>query len=181
MDTRNMTTRDLCLISACTAATIILTQVSIPMPYGVPMTLQTFIIPFTGIVLGSKRATLGAVIYVLLGAIGIPVFAGLTGGLGAVFGPTGGFILTFPFLAFTAGMASDKGKGLSLYGWLTLGAAVNFLCGMLVFSLVTGSTFGASFFACVLPFLPTAVIKIILSGVLGLKCKHVLRRSEFLA
>ena len=70
--------------------------ISIPMP--VPFTLQTFAVPVVLLLLGGKRGTLATVIYVIMGAIGIPVFAGFTGGPGILFGSTGGYIIGFIFM-----------------------------------------------------------------------------------
>lgn len=76
-----------------------LSQVAIPTPIGVSVTLQTFALSMTAFLLGTRRATAAAICYVLLGAIGAPVFAGFAGGLGTLLGPTGGFIFGFPVFA----------------------------------------------------------------------------------
>lgn len=87
-----LTVKQISRIGIFTALTIILSQMSIPMPYGVPMTLQTFIIPLVALILGKKEGTFVASIYILLGLVGLPVFAGFSGGASIFFGPTGGFI-----------------------------------------------------------------------------------------
>jgi len=181
MDKKKLSTRDLCFIGIFTAIIVVLAQISIPMPYGVPMTLQTFAIPLAGIVLGAKKGTLSTVVYVLLGAIGVPVFAGFTGGLGIVIGPTGGFILSFPIMALTAGIGANKGNKIWLVLGLLVGSVINYLCGMLMFSLVTASDLTTAFVACVLPFIPTAIIKAVLAGVLGVNIKNVLVKGRVLA
>ena len=170
---KKLSIQDLCLIGVFAAIIVVLGQISIPMPYGVPMTLQTFIIPFAGIVLGAKRGTLATLIYVILGAVGLPVFAGFAGGISIVFGPTGGFILSFPIMAWLAGKAAEKEHILWLFAGLTTGTLLNFLCGMLMFSLITSNSLATAFLACVLPFIPTAIIKIILSGILGRRIKKL--------
>lgn len=181
MDKRNLSIRDLCFIGAFTAIIVALSQISIPMPYGVPMTLQTFAIPLAGIIIGAKKGTLSTVIYVLLGALGVPVFAGFTGGLGIVLGPTGGFILSFPIMALTAGIGANKGnKGWLIFG-LAIGSIMNYLCGIFMFSLVTASDLNTAFIACVLPFIPTDIIKAILAGVLGVRCRNLLAKGKMLA
>lgn len=147
-------------IGLFTALTIIVSQISIPMPYGVPITLQTFIIPLVALLLGKKEGTFVAIIYMLLGLIGLPVFAGFSGGLSIVLGPTGGFILSFPLLAFAAGVAKEKNSNLQIIVWLLIGAILNYVVGMFYFSLVTSSSLETAFAACVLPFIPTAIIKI---------------------
>ena len=63
--------KDLCFIAVFTAIICVLSQISIPMPAGVPMTLQTLIIPLSGIVIGKKKGTYSTLLYLLLGAVGI--------------------------------------------------------------------------------------------------------------
>ncbi len=71
----------------------------ISIPTVVPFTLQTFAVFLTVSVLGGKRGSLTVLVYVLLGAIGIPVFANFTGGLGVILNNTGGYIIGFVFSA----------------------------------------------------------------------------------
>ena len=168
--------RDLCHISVFAALIVICAQVSIPMPLGVPMTLQTFAIPLAGVVLGPRKGMFAVIVYVLLGAIGAPVFAGFKGGLGVLFGPTGGFILSFPLMTFLAGVCERKGGTMWLVTGLIAGAVVNYICGMVFFVFVMPSNFTTAFTACVLPFLPTAVIKIIMVAVSGRTIKTALKK-----
>ncbi len=70
----------------------------ISIPTAVPFTLQTFAVFFVLLLLGGERGTLATLIYVLLGAIGVPVFSGFSGGIGILFGNTGGYILGFLFI-----------------------------------------------------------------------------------
>ncbi|WMJ84847.1 biotin transporter BioY [Oscillospiraceae bacterium LTW-04] len=177
MSTKKLSVRDLCFIGIFTAVIVVLAQISIPMPYGVPMTLQTFAIPLAGIVLGARKGALSTLTYILLGAFGVPVFAGFTGGLGIVFGPTGGFILSFPLMALAAGIGSECNNNTGLVCGLIAGAVINYICGMLMFSLVTSRSLTTAFVACVLPFIPTSIIKMVLAAILGVKVKHVLEKE----
>jgi biotin transport system substrate-specific component len=72
-------------------------------PVGVPITLQTFAVILTGAVLGPKRGALAVLLYLTLGAIGLPVFAGGTGGLARFMGPTAGYLIAFPLVAALCG------------------------------------------------------------------------------
>lgn len=80
MTKSKFTTQDLCMIGALTAVIVIMAQISIPMPLGVPMTMQTFAITLAAVILGSRKSALATTIYVLLGAVGVPVFANFRGG-----------------------------------------------------------------------------------------------------
>lgn len=85
-------------------------QVALPLPFSpVPITGQTFGVLVSGIVLGAKRGALSAVFYIVEGAIGLPVFAGLKGGVVHLLGPTGGYILGFVPAAYIAGYLAEKG------------------------------------------------------------------------
>ncbi len=173
----SLSSRDITRIGLAAALIAVLAQISIPMPAGVPMTLQTFVIPLVGIILGSKKGTIAALIYVLLGAVGLPIFAGFTGGLGIVLGMTGGFIVSFPIMAFLAGLGNEAGGTVRLYAGLIAGAVLNYIIGTCWFVVAAHSTFAAAFTACVLPFIPTAIIKIILAGIIGKKVRDLLIRA----
>lgn len=178
MKEKKLSVSSLCLIGIFTAIIAVSAQISIPMPYGVPMTLQTFAIPFVGIVLGAKKGTLATSIYVLLGALGIPVFAGFTGGLGIVFGPTGGFILSFPIMALAAGIGAGKNNKMWIAVGIVAGTIINYLCGMFMYSIVMSSDLKTAFAVCIAPFVPTAVIKAALAGVSGVKIKSILEKAK---
>ena len=167
--------KDMCYIAVSTALICVVSQISIPMPAGVPMTLQTLIIPLVAAIIGTKRGTISTVLYVLLGAVGVPVFAGMTGGFEIVAGMTGGFIVSFPILALCAGLGytfagkSEK-KGAPFYTvfvlGLVVGAAINYVFGTIWFSIFTGNSFGYSFAVCVTPFIVTSIIKIALVAII---------------
>ncbi|HWP51982.1 MAG TPA: biotin transporter BioY, partial [Clostridia bacterium] len=176
MSTKKLSVRDLCFIGIFIAIITVMAQISFQMPYGVPMTLQTFAIPLAGIVLGARRGMLSTLTYVLLGAFGVPVFAGFSGGLGVVLGPTGGFILSFPLMALAAGIGAERNNKVMLACGLIAGAVINYICGMLMFSLITSCSLTTAFVACVLPFIPTAIIKMVFAGVFGMKIKHLLEK-----
>jgi len=173
--------RDLCYIAFFTALIAVLAQISIPLPGGVPLTLQTFAVPLAGLVLGSKKGTIASLIYVLLGAVGVPVFANFSGGPGIVLGMTGGFILSFPVMAFLSGLGANKSvKSPLLWLWLIIGAAANYAVGTVWFMVIADSSLYAALAACVIPFIPTAILKIILAGFFGTMLRGVLRKADLL-
>lgn len=161
--------QELCMTGLFTAILVILAQFSIPMPFGVPMTMQTFAVMIAGIVLGPKNGALSTLIYMLLGAIGLPVFSNFSGGWQVLIGPTSGFILTFPLMAYIIGLGT---KWSSRYKWgyplaLILGNLVNFLGGIAMFCLLTKSSFLVGLTTCALPFIPVTILKTILASILG--------------
>lgn len=165
--------QDLTTIGVCTAVIVIMAQISIPMPLGVPITMQTFAITLTAIILGGKKGAVASLIYVLLGAIGIPVFAGFTGGYQYLVGPTGGFLISFPIMAYMIGLAAEKKKesNVIFITGLVLGTIVNYVVGVAMFCAITNSGIITGITACVLPFIPTAIVKAVAAAILGLQIK----------
>lgn len=106
---KSSSTVDLALI-ATFAALLAVLSVSAALPIGVngvPVTLQMFGIFLAGAVLGSKRGFLAVLLYLAVGAAGIPVFAGGTSGLAPFSGPTGGYLIAFPFAAAITGLVVE--------------------------------------------------------------------------
>src|SRR5699024_4643953 len=96
------------MVTALFAAIIgILAQITIPIPL-VPITGQTLAIGLAATILGSRYGTYSTILYILMGAIGIPVFAAMSSGFGVIFGPTGGFIVGFIPAAFMIGFYLEK-------------------------------------------------------------------------
>jgi biotin transport system substrate-specific component len=175
-----LTTRELCLCAVFAAITAVMAQIQIPMPLGVPMTMQTFAVILAGVVLGPRGGFLSMLVYILMGAVGIPVFNSFQGGIGMIFGRTGGFILTFPFMALISGLGARRDtfiaprlRVIRLAVCITIGTVVNLGGGMLMFMIVMGTTLEVAFAACVVPFIPGAVIKGAGAGILGQKLKHI--------
>lgn len=169
-----LTTKEICVTGVLTAVIVIMSQISIPMPSGVPMTMQTFAITLAAVVLGAKLGGFSALIYILLGAVGLPVFAGFTGGFSYFVDPTGGFIISFPIMAYIIGLGIDlnhRFKGAFII-CLILGTIVNYVFGTFFFCFLTNSSIMAGIAACVLPFIPTAILKAILATILGIAIRR---------
>lgn len=170
-------TFNLILMAMFTAILAILAQVSIPLPSGVPITLQTFAVALTGAVLGWKRGTISTVVYVLLGLVGVPVFAGFSGGPQVFVGYTGGFIWGFIVLAALCGAgASMKNKVLG-YAVGLAGLAVCHLLGIIQFMIVAKMSFVKSFLVASMPYLIKDALSVVLAYLLGAAIKKALIRS----
>ena len=168
-----MKTRDLVVCSLFAAMTAVLSQISIPLPNGIPLTLQLFAVFLCGVILGAKKGFISTLVYVVLGAIGLPVFAGFTGGFQYIVGYSGGFIISFPLVAFIIGFVSEKTDNMVLILLSTiLGLIVSYTICTLVFSLVTNASISASLAACVIPFIFTDLLKCFIATVIGLKLKE---------
>ena len=133
---RRMDTRDVTMIAVCTAMMVTCSWISIPAT--VPFTMQTFGVFLCVGLLGGRRGTLAVSVYLLLGAIGLPVFSGFTGGIGHLFGATGGYIIGFLFSA--------------LVMWLIehlLGRNLKTLVLSMIAGLITCYAFGTAWFMVV--------------------------------
>lgn len=155
MKTKTITTSALFV-----AVIAICSWISIPIPGTmVPINLGTFGVIMTGYVLGKKNGVISVLIFLLLGAIGLPVFHGFTGGLGILTGPTGGFLIGYIALAFCSGIANDLNakssinKQVSYILCVLLGEIILYSAGVMYFMTLTKASLATALLACVLPFL----------------------------
>lgn len=181
----------LCALFAALMA--ICSFITVPLGFTpVPVNLGTLGVFLCGGILGAKYGTVSEVVYVLLGAAGVPVFAGFKGGVGVLAGPTGGYIIGYLAAAFLIGLILDKyysskqnnnitdiTGSVKLYailaGSLLLGLAACYALGTLWFIISTGTGLWASLVACVFPFIPGDIIKIAAGTFLVKKLRPLLR------
>ncbi len=156
------------------AFTAVCSWISIPIPgTSVPINLATFAVILAGLILGAKDGALALLVFLALGACGLPVFHSFTGGMGVVFGPTGGFLIGYVALAFLAGFGGfredpDDSSGsrsqCARYAFFVLlGEVALYALGCAWFIVQAGSSIQAALFACVIPFIPGDIAKIILA------------------
>ena len=154
----------------------------ISIPTTVPFTMQTFAIFFVLSALGGRRGTMAIIIYVLLGAVGVPVFAQFTSGIGILLGSTGGYIVGFVFMGLAYRLIVHLlGKKL----WaeilaMAAGLAVCYAFGTAWFMVVYARTNGAVSLAmvlgwCVIPFVIPDLVKLGLALALARRLSPVLR------
>jgi len=143
-------------------------QVAIPLPFSpVPITGQTLAVLLVGALLGSRRGGLSLLTYLAEGAAGLPVYAGGTGGLVPLMGPTGGYLAGFVVAAFVTGLLAERGWDrhfVTTVLAMVLGNIVIYAFGLPWLAHFVG---GAAVFALgLLPFLPGDIIKIIIAAIL---------------
>jgi biotin transport system substrate-specific component len=156
----------LVLVAMFAAVITICSWISIPTT--IPFTLQTMGVFIAAGLLGWKYGTLSVVIYVLLGAVGVPVFAGFSGGVGTLVGPTGGYILGFIFTALAVGLIT-KFFGTKLYVLIiamVVGLALCYLFGTIWFMIVYQCDFVSALVMCVIPYLIFDGCKILVASIL---------------
>lgn len=162
------------MVRTAVFAALLCAVAPVAIPLGpVPFTLATFVIYMSGGVLGRRRACVAVAVYILLGAFGLPVFSGFSGGFGKLFGPTGGYIIGYLPLAFMSGVFLN---GKTSTPWrlalgMLIGTVVLYAFGTAWFVLQTSTPIAASLSLCVLPFLPVDAAKIAVSAA----CAPVIR------
>lgn len=158
-----MKTKKMILCALFAALTAVCSMISIPLPFTpVPINLATLSVFLAGGLLGSRYGALSQLVYVILGAAGLPVFHSFTGGLGILTGPTGGYIIGYIAAAWLIGFMSEKlGHGfLKNIISMIAGLAVCYALGTMWFMYITSTGLPAAVIMCIVPFLIGDAIKI---------------------
>lgn len=169
-------TRVMYLLAALFAAlTAICSQIQIPLPM-VPINMALFSVLLAGALLGARMAGIAILAYVLLGAAGAPVFAGMQGGIATLFGKTGGYILGYILTAVCVGaLVRVWGKGFwKQCAAMAIGTIACYAVGTIWFLLITGLPLWTSLVYCVFPFLIGDIMKILLAAFLSGKLQRFL-------
>lgn len=154
----------------------------ISIPTTIPFTMQTFAVFFVLSALGGERGTLAIIVYVLLGAVGVPVFAEFTSGIGILLGNTGGYIVGFIFMGLAywliVGILGKK-QWVEIFA-MVMGIVVLYSFGTVWFMIVYARSNGAVGLAmvlswCVIPFIVPDLIKLGLALTLVRRLSPVLR------
>lgn len=166
--TQKINTRQLTLVGVMAAVTCILGPLSLPIGV-IPISLTNLVIYFAVYVLGRKRATLSYIVYLFIGLIGLPVFSGFSGGFAKLFGPTGGYLIGFIFMAFISGIFIDKfsNKIYMCFLGMILGTIATYIFGTAWLAYQAHLTFNAALSVGVLPFIPGDVVKMALASFIG--------------
>ena len=156
--------RDLTLIVLGALFVAILAQVKIPLPFTpVPLTGQTFAVLLVGAILGSRRGAASMALYIALGAVGLPVFAGGASGLTYLSGATLGYLIGFVLTAYVIGLLAERGLErsvrTSIFPFL-IGTMIIYICGITWLAVLLGG-FSKAVAAGLLPFLIGDAIKLI--------------------
>ena len=149
--TKATTAYPLVICGVFAAVMVVCSWIAIPLPSGVPI----------------KYGTLTQLVYVLLGCVGLPVFAGFNGGLHVIAGPTGGYIIGYILCAGIVGLIASRTKSFwALVGAMILGVLACYAFGTLWYIHLMDITFAVGLAQCVIPFLPFDAIKIALAALL---------------
>ncbi|HHT57090.1 biotin transporter BioY [Herbinix luporum] len=183
---KGLSTKSLIITAMFTSIICVLSQIIIPIQ-PIPFSLSLLAIFLTGALLEPRYAFLSTLAYLLLGAFGLPVFAGFKGGINILTGMTGGFLMAYPLMAFITSLfyqISLKLKSTSSWNKLNhktlpaLGMVISlFICyliGSLWFSYVADTTISYALTVCVIPFIAFDLLKIIMALSAAMAIKRVL-------
>jgi len=142
----------------------------IPLPFTpVPLTLQTLFVLLSGAFLGSRGGAFAQGFYILMGSLGLPVWAGGGAGLARLWGPTGGYLLAFPLSAWVVGRmleGEDSPSWTKIWAAFALGSTVIYLLGLAQLSIWLHCDLKKAATLGVLPFLPGDLLKMALASLL---------------
>lgn len=178
-----ITTRQMLQIAVFTAVTAVMSQISVNIP-PVPFTMSVFAVFLSGALLGSRNGFLSQLVYVLLGAAGVPVFQGLQGGLGIIAGARGGYILSYPLMALVIGLLVERKKQpsrMEFAGSMLIGMVVCYTFGASWLAAVAGFDFAKALTVGVAPFLAFDIIKVILASLLAYQVRQSLTKAGLLS
>lgn len=183
-----LTTKELILSAIFAAMTCVLALIAIPLPFTpVPITLHVMGVAMAGAILGKKLGFISQGVYMLLGAIGLPVFSGGRGGIGVILGPTGGYIIGFVIGAFVIGFLVEnlsryaKGKKSEffiLFFSMIIGLVVIYTIGTLQLKAVLGLTLPQAIAGGVTPFIASDFVKVSLGAFISYYVRNGLKKSN---
>ena len=171
-----LSTKKLTLAALMSALLCLLAPLSIPIG-PVPITLSLFVIYIISYVLDVNTAIISVFIYLLIGAAGIPVFAGYKSGIGIILGPSGGYLISYLLIVYISSYINNKypnKKIVQLFA-MFISLIICYIIGTIWFSVFKKMTFVESLFICVFPFIITDMIKIIAACIIGTEIRQRLR------
>lgn len=182
MEQQTMKIQDLTLIALMAALTCILGPMSITLPFTpVPISFTNLVIYFAVMVIGMKRGTISYLVYLLIGAVGLPVFSGFSGGLAKLAGPTGGYLvdLSFGIDQWILCRKILRNIVMAVIG-MVLGTAVTYAFGTIWLCAQMHLTFVQGLYAGVIPYLPGDAAKIVIAIIVGSAVKKAVVKARVL-
>lgn len=162
-------TKNLAVMGLMTALICVLSPIMIPMPGGVGFTLGLFVILLVTYLMGTPKSLICYGVYLAIGAIGLPVFAGFMGGLSRITGPTGGYLIGYIAVIIIAGIFNHFGQN-KIWMFIigsALGIVICYLLGSIWFMNITSVEWKEAVLLCIIPYIPFDIIKIIAVCIIG--------------
>lgn len=160
-------TKDLTLIALGTALTCVLSPISVPIGI-VPIALTNLVLLLNTYVLGYKKALIATILYIFIGAIGLPVFANFSGGFNIIIGPTGGYIIGYILMVLVSGLLIKRSNNKLIHFLaMILGTITCYALGTAYFCYLMQTSLEYAMAICVIPFIPFDLLKIVIVMIIG--------------
>ena len=173
-----ITTQDITVMALLTALLCISSYIIIPLPFtAVSLTAQTLVVNMIGLLMRPKKAGTIVGVWIVLGAVGLPVFSGGIGGLGKLLGPTGGYIIGAVVVAVLISLLKGKNGNIIRYAVVAIvvGMPVLYLLGMSWMMISAGMDWRAALVSSVLPFIPLDIAKCIAATIVVKPLERVVK------
>ncbi len=180
-----LTTLAMVQIALCTALICVSAQLAIPLPIGVPFTLQVLMVMLTALILKPLYSVISLLLYVLLGVVGLPVFSGAKSGIGTILSPTGGFIIGFVLAAFFVSLLKGV-LGRKLGGKLTvvcyiivtviIGIPVMYIPGIALYMVYTGADLVSAIVTLTSVFILLDIAKCVIASLIAVPLNKALAK-----
>lgn len=180
-----MKTKNMVICAVFAAILCVLAVITIPIG-PVPITFGVLGVLLTAVILGPKKGAIAVLVYILLGAVGLPVFSGFKGGFQVLLGPTGGYIWSYIIVAlfvgaFTKNLPDNKWLAmLKIFVVCIIGVAICYAMGTVQFMAVQKTDLSKALALCVLPFIPFDAAKSLITAFLGYTVSGILKKAGFL-
>ena len=174
MSTKHEKIKSIAFVAVFSAMLCVVSQIAIPMPSAVPITLQILMVALSGYFLGITKSLLSVLLYVSIGALGLPVFSSFNGGISALVGPSGGFIWGFFAVALLCAIFANTKFA------IPAGIISVFVChslGVIQYMLVSRVSLWASLLSVSLPYIIKDIILIVLAYFIAIKIKKILNKE----
>ena len=180
-----LTTLAMVQIALCIALICVSAQLAIPLPIGVPFTLQVLMVMLTALILKPLYSVISLLLYVLLGVVGLPVFSGAKSGIGTILSPTGGFIIGFVLAAFFVSLLKGV-LGRKLGGKLTvvcciivtviIGIPVMYIPGIALYMVYTGADLVSAIVTLTSVFILLDIAKCVIASLIAVPLNKALAK-----
>ena len=177
-----LNTKEMVLCSMFAGMLAIISQISLPMPTGIPITIQLFGVALTGVVLGPRLGCIATVTYILLGAIGLPIFSNFRGGLHVLASVTGGYIWAWPAMSVLCGIRPKTESKIYNTAIHMVFAAIGLILtetigGLQWYSLAGDKTLWGIFTYSMVAFVPKDFILTMLAVLIGTRIKQNIKKG----
>ena len=165
---KKITTKNMIICAFFAALTSVCSQIAIVLPFSpVPVSPTILCVICAGIICGPYSGAISQLVFLLAGAIGIPVFSRLQGGLTVFLSSSGGYLLSYPIVALTAGFITKFKKTtlLPYFSAFITGTLICYIFGTVWYMLLTGANIYIATSQCILPFLAADAVKIVLGSI----------------